>query len=195
MSDSIERAIVEFVIQGAGTAEQASDRVGVKLESVERAGKSAERAANDSAVAAERADQAARQLVSSMTHALGRLHTVASLAQKAANIAGFDQDSNVGQAIGIVGSGLSSASQGVSIGASIGSAIPVLGTALGGAIGGGIGAAIGVVNGIQDLESRVERAAQRGATRANTDRSVEDVLLREAVSARYGFSRGGGEIR
>lgn len=191
MSDSLERLIVQYVIEGAQAADASADRVAVKLDSVERSGRLAEKASNDAASAAAKADAASRQLISQVTSALGKLQTAASLAAKAANLAGFDQNSQVGGGIQALSATISGSVQGAQLGGAIGG-IP--GAIIGG-IGGGL---LSGVNAIHEFDERVAKAAQSGAKKAEVERqqSIEDQLLREAgLSKLGGLMHGSREIQ
>lgn len=180
---SVEQAIIELVVAGAGTFEQTNDKVQVDLTSTERAGRQAEEASTAAARSARAAEQAAQKLTREVGQVLSRLNTAVSVAQRVAGVLGQDRDSGVGQGLDALQGGLSTGFQAFKLGAASGN--PQVAAAAG-----IVGAIVGVVSSLQETEKRLEATSHR--IEQDRPNEITDALLRQAGLARVDQAISGG---
>jgi len=180
---SVEQAIIELVVQGAGTFEQTNEKIKADLTSTERAGRQAEEATGAAARGARSAEQAAQRLTNQVGFVLSKLNTAVNLAQKTASALGADRDSVVGQGLDAIQGGIALGAQGFKLGALTGQ--PEI------AVLAGVAASIvGVVSSLQETEKRLSSQTQR--LEQDRPNEITEAFLREAGLAKFDQAIAGG---
>jgi uncharacterized membrane protein len=172
---AVEQAIIALVIEGSAEVSAEADRIVVKLESVQSAGKSAESAAQAAETAAKDAEEAAKALSSEIAKTFRALSRAARMAKKLVHGMGVEKYSKTEAAIDILASGL----KGAAMGARLGSVVGPWGTA----IGAGVGAIYGEYTAythdrdrILEHNKKLEEHAQKHAKKEEEERILEELL-------------------
>lgn len=172
---SVEQAIIELVVSGTGQFDAANQKIQADLTSTERAGKSAESAAQTAERGIKSAEQAARQLTLQIAVTISKLNAAVGLAQRVASTLGEDRDSAAGQVLDAFQGGLGGAAQGASLGK--------LGGPVGAGVGASVGALFGIVQSLQETEKRLKTHSDKvSSSRGN---EITEALLREAGLSKF----------
>jgi hypothetical protein len=172
---AVEQAIVALVVQGQAEVSAEVDRIVVKLESVQEAGKRAEDAARSAEQAAKDAEDAAKELSREITKTIRTLARAVRYAKKAAHGLGVEKHSKLDSAIEIVGGGL----QGALTGARLGSLVGPWGTAIGAVTGAFVGEYAAYEkekHAILEHNRRIEEHAAKHLAKEREEQLLEELL-------------------